>query len=116
MIRAESISTGHHLVNAQPIGPCCCNGATAGCARCTAPSSPKATRRSITDIAMSFGFWHLGRFSGGYAALFGCVPTETPRRVRGEFEDEALAPPVSPAAEAEPRKSRDRGIARVTPW
>jgi AraC-like DNA-binding protein len=76
----------------------------------------EGNRRSITDIAMSFGFWHLGRFSGGYAALFGCVPTETRRRVWGEFEDEALAPPVSPAAEAEPRKSRDRGAARVTPW
>jgi AraC family transcriptional regulator, ethanolamine operon transcriptional activator len=72
-------------------------------------------RRSITDIAMSFGFWHLGRFSGAYAALFGCVPTETRRRVWGEVEDEALAP-VTPPAEAEPRATRDRGAARVTPW
>jgi len=37
-------------------------------------------RLSITDIAMSFGFWHLGRFSGAYAALFGCSPRETRRR------------------------------------
>ena len=32
-------------------------------------------RVSITDIAMSFGFWHLGRFAGAYAALFGCSPS-----------------------------------------
>jgi hypothetical protein len=64
---------------------------------------------------MSFGFWHLGRFSGAYATLFGCTPTETRRRVWGEFEDEALAPPGSPTAEAQPRKSRDHGAARVTP-
>ncbi len=37
--------------------------------------------RSITDIAMSFGFWHLGRFAGAYAALYGCSPSETRRRV-----------------------------------
>ena len=36
---------------------------------------------SITDIAMSFGFWHLGRFAGAYKLLFGCSPTETRRRV-----------------------------------
>jgi AraC family transcriptional regulator, ethanolamine operon transcriptional activator len=38
-------------------------------------------RRSITDIAMSFGFWHLGRFAAAYAGCFGCAPTETRRRV-----------------------------------
>ena len=73
-------------------------------------------RRSITDIAMSFGFWHLGRFSGAYATLFGCVPTETRRRVWGEVEDEALEPPVRPPAEAEPRASRDPDTRRVSSW
>jgi AraC-like DNA-binding protein len=38
-------------------------------------------RRNVTDIAMSFGFWHLGRFAGAYRALFGCSPAETRRRV-----------------------------------
>lgn len=38
-------------------------------------------RRSVTDIAMSFGFWHLGRFAGAYKATFGCSPSETCRRV-----------------------------------
>lgn len=40
-------------------------------------------RLSITDIAMSLGFWHLGRFAGAYAALFGCSPSETRRRIWG---------------------------------
>lgn len=62
-------------------------------------------RRSITDIAMSFGFWHLGRFSGAYAALFGCAPTETRRRVWGEVEDQALESPAN---------SRRDGVEGVT--
>jgi AraC-like DNA-binding protein len=41
-------------------------------------------RRSLTDIAMAFGFWHLGRFAGAYAALYGCTPRETRRRAWGE--------------------------------
>lgn len=45
---------------------------------------------SITDIAMSFGFWHLGRFAGAYAALFGCSPSETRRRVWGERAAEPM--------------------------
>jgi len=40
-------------------------------------------RLSITDIAMNFGFWHLGRFAGAYAALFGCSPSEMRRRIWG---------------------------------
>ena len=46
-------------------------------------------RRSITDIAMSFGFWHLGRFAATYAAGFGCTPTETRRRVWGSWPKSA---------------------------
>jgi len=41
-------------------------------------------RRTITEIAMSFGFWHLGRFAGAYAAMFGCSPSETRRRTWGD--------------------------------
>lgn len=40
-------------------------------------------RLSITDIAMSFSFWHLGRFAGAYSELFGCSPSETRRRIWG---------------------------------
>lgn len=43
----------------------------------------KGDRLSITDIAMSFGFWHLSRFAGAYAAVFGCPPSETRRRIWG---------------------------------
>lgn len=46
---------------------------------------------SITDIAMSFGFWHLGRFAGAYAALFGCSPSETRRRIWGDLAAEPMA-------------------------
>ena len=56
----------------------------------------EGNRRSITDIAMSFGFWHLGRFSGAYAALFGCTPNETRRRVWREVDGDAFAPAPPP--------------------
>ncbi|MET3794245.1 helix-turn-helix domain-containing protein [Aquamicrobium terrae] len=47
----------------------------------------KGDRLSITDIAMSFSFWHLGRFAGAYTALFGCSPSETRRRIWGVPND-----------------------------
>jgi AraC-like DNA-binding protein len=40
-------------------------------------------RLSITDVAMSFSFWHLGRFASAYSTLFGCSPSETRRRIWG---------------------------------
>jgi AraC-like DNA-binding protein len=43
----------------------------------------KGDRLSITEVAMSFGFWHLSRFAGAYTALFGCSPSETRRRFWG---------------------------------
>lgn len=50
-------------------------------------------RRTVTEIAMQYGFWHLGRFSGTYAAAFGCTPSETRRRVWGRDADTASAIP-----------------------
>lgn len=52
-------------------------------------------RRSITDIAMSFGFWHLGRFSATYAKLYGCSPSATRHRFWTEptFDDASQARP-----------------------
>lgn len=43
---------------------------------------------SITEIAMSVGFWHLGRFAGAYAALFGTSPSETRQRVWSTMSDD----------------------------
>lgn len=38
---------------------------------------------SVTDVAMRWGFWHFGRFSGQYKQLFGEAPSATLRRSRG---------------------------------
>jgi AraC family ethanolamine operon transcriptional activator len=35
--------------------------------------------RTVSDIAMKWGFWHLGRFSAYYAALYGEPPSRTVR-------------------------------------
>jgi len=37
---------------------------------------------SVTNVAMRWGFYHLGRFSGLYAAHFGELPSATRRRAR----------------------------------
>lgn len=39
-----------------------------------------ASRRSVTELALEHGFYHLGRFSSEYRALFGELPSETLRR------------------------------------
>jgi AraC-like DNA-binding protein len=48
-------------------------------------------RRTVTDIAMHYGFWHLGRFAGAYADAFGCSPSETRRRVWDSRHDADIA-------------------------
>ena len=35
---------------------------------------------SVTDVALRWGFWHFGRFSGQYKQLFGQTPSETLRQ------------------------------------
>ena len=52
-------------------------------------------RRTVTDIAMSFGFWHLGRFAGAYRALYGCSPAATRKRVWGGAPEWRHPPPMS---------------------
>jgi AraC family transcriptional regulator, ethanolamine operon transcriptional activator len=36
--------------------------------------------KSVTEIALDHGFWHLGRFSSQYRELFGKLPSELARR------------------------------------
>jgi len=43
-------------------------------------ASPQSTR--VSDVALAFGFPHLGRFSAGYRKLFGNYPVETLRATR----------------------------------
>lgn len=43
--------------------------------------SPRST--TVSDVALEFGFWHLGRFAEQYYELFGELPHETLRRVNG---------------------------------
>lgn len=38
--------------------------------------------RTVSDVAMNWGFWHLGRFAQYYAAQFGEAPSETLMRSR----------------------------------
>jgi AraC family ethanolamine operon transcriptional activator len=41
---------------------------------------PHGARKTITDIAAQWGFWHMGHFGCEYKALFGETPSETRAR------------------------------------
>jgi len=43
---------------------------------------PSTPQRSISEIAMDTGFWHLSQFATDYRKLFGETPTNTRRRSR----------------------------------
>ena len=39
----------------------------------------RGSTQSVTDVALSYGFNHMGRFAGQYRQQFGCSPSETLR-------------------------------------
>ncbi|RPH43099.1 MAG: helix-turn-helix domain-containing protein [Burkholderiales bacterium] len=43
----------------------------------------KRDAASVSEVAVRWGFWHLGRFSADYRAMFGELPSETRARARG---------------------------------
>jgi AraC-like DNA-binding protein len=45
-------------------------------------SDPQCTVRSLSELAMDYGFMHLGRFSEQYRRQFGQLPSETLRQRR----------------------------------
>jgi len=51
----------------------------------------KREAASVSEIAVRWGFWHLGRFSADYRAMFGELPSETRARARGAAPDAAVA-------------------------
>jgi AraC-like DNA-binding protein len=73
-------------------------------------------RRLITDMALAYGFSHLGRFSQAYAVLFGCTPIETRRRVWDRPAMEFAALRTEPGTEARPwhRPSSDEAATAAT--
>jgi AraC-like DNA-binding protein len=40
----------------------------------------RASSRKVNEVAMRWGFWHMGHFSSNYRSLFGESPTNTVRR------------------------------------
>lgn len=46
--------------------------------------TPSRSAKTVSSIALDWGFWHFGEFSRAYRACFGELPSETLRRHRAE--------------------------------
>jgi AraC-like DNA-binding protein len=55
---------------------------------------------TVTEVAMNFGFWELGRFSVAYRRLFGELPLTSLHRPPGELPGSDGNPFALPAAES----------------
>ena len=45
-------------------------------------SSAERDQTTVTEVALRYGFYHLGRFSGLYRETFGELPSETLKHQR----------------------------------
>jgi hypothetical protein len=41
---------------------------------------PPSTREKVSDVANSWGFWHMGQFAADYRAMFGELSSSTLNR------------------------------------
>jgi len=69
--------------------------------------------KSITDVAIAHGFWHLGRFSQQYRTLFGELPSETLRQ-RGRTNGPEITRLQASLAQRQPVKQKGRARSRET--
>lgn len=53
---------------------------------------------TVSEVAMKWGFWHLGRFSAYYAEQYGESPSQTARRVPADDDRSGRAKSRRPAA------------------
>lgn len=73
--------------------------------------------KTVTEVAVDWCFWHLGRFSRTYFEAFGEKPSETLSRARKALNVDRTAQPLIPAPFGEPwlARSSHTGTAQSLP-
>lgn len=72
-------------------------------------------RASVSEVAVRWGFWHLGRFSHYYSALFGELPSQTAMRIgpsAAGSRASTCAAPAEPVGSPCSRDGRSDGCSR----